>query len=95
MRRKASSGRPSRASGSDGDKEGWVEFLRIARELLDQYAGIRFVHWASYEKTKIKLYMERYPDTDLATAGGSPRQPARPAADHQGGGGTAACRATR
>lgn len=54
--------------GDDGDLEGWVGFLRIARELLDQYPGIPFVHWAPYEKTKIKLYMDRYPETDMATA---------------------------
>jgi len=54
--------------GPEGDREGWNEFLRIARGLLDAYPGIRFVHWASYEKTKINSYIERYPDSDIGTA---------------------------
>lgn len=54
--------------GNEGDEEGWVEFLRIARELLDEHPAIPFVHWAPYEKTKIKQYMDRYPETDLVTA---------------------------
>lgn len=54
--------------GEDGDKQGWEDFLVIARSLLDEHPGIRFVHWASYESDKIEAYMKRYPDTDLDTA---------------------------
>ncbi len=54
--------------GEGGDEAGWIEFLRIARELLDQYTGIHFIHWASYEETKIKQYLDRYPETDAETA---------------------------
>jgi len=61
--------RPAAAGFGDlGDQQGWDEFLRIARELLDRYPGIRFVHWAPYEKTKINSYIERFPNSDLATA---------------------------
>lgn len=52
----------------EGDRQGWETFLAIARSLLDEHPGICFVHWAKYEKNKITLYMERYPDTDLETA---------------------------
>ncbi|MDH4221012.1 MAG: TM0106 family RecB-like putative nuclease, partial [Candidatus Aminicenantes bacterium] len=48
--------------GVDGDRKGWEEFLRIARRIFDEYGDIPFVHWATYEKTKIKTYMERYGD---------------------------------
>ena len=54
--------------GDDGDEQGWSDFLEISRGILDQYPGIRFVHWAPYEKTKIKQYMKRFPDSDLETA---------------------------
>lgn len=54
--------------GEDGDEQGWVEFLDIARRLLDDHPGIKFVHWASYENTKLTKYIERYPHTDIDTA---------------------------
>jgi len=54
--------------GEGGDREGWIEFLRIAKDLVDRFEGIRFVHWASYERSKINSYKLRYPDTDVETA---------------------------
>jgi predicted RecB family nuclease len=48
--------------GVDGDRKGWEEFLRIAGRIFAEYGDIPFVHWATYEKTKIKTYMERYGD---------------------------------
>jgi predicted RecB family nuclease len=54
--------------GEGGDEQGWIDFLEISRQILDEHAGIRFVHWAAYEKTKIKQYMRRFPDSDLETA---------------------------
>lgn len=54
--------------GEGGDEEGWIEFLRTARELLDQYEGIHFVHWASLMKRRRpELYMDRYPNSDVET----------------------------
>ena len=51
------------------------------RALFAEHGDIPFVHWASYERTKINLYLDRYGDRDGIAA---PRQgqPARPAADH-------------
>ena len=49
----------------DGDREAWEEFLRRSARILDQYGeDTPFVHWASYEKTKINLYVEKYGDRD-------------------------------
>jgi predicted RecB family nuclease len=41
--------------GPDGDRAGWTQFLSLAQSLLVAYGDIPFVHWASYEKTNIKL----------------------------------------
>lgn len=46
----------------EGDREGWFQFLRLAKPILNAYPEIPFVHWAHYEPTKIRLYMERYGD---------------------------------
>ena len=50
--------------GSDGDREGWMDFLSEAERLFDRFGDIPFVHWASYEKTKINLYIDRFGDRD-------------------------------
>ena len=50
--------------GRHGDREGWEDFLRQADELFREHGDIPFVHWASYEKTKIDLYLRRYGDRD-------------------------------
>ncbi len=50
--------------GEDGDREGWEDFLAKAQAIFDEYGDLPFVHWASYEKTKINLYIDRYGDTD-------------------------------
>lgn len=49
---------------SDGDQKGWESFLLNCQRILDEYGDIPFVHWHHYEKTKIKLYMERHGDAD-------------------------------
>jgi predicted RecB family nuclease len=48
--------------GPDGDREGWQSFLSLCEEILDHDGDVPFVHWASYEKNKISLYVERYGD---------------------------------
>lgn len=53
--------------GPEGDRDGWFGFLQKAREILDSYGDLPFVHWASYEKAKIDLYASRYGD-DQGTA---------------------------
>ena len=54
--------------GEDGDREGWEEFLATARSILDERPGIRFVHWHSYEKTLINMYVKLYGDDSHGTA---------------------------
>jgi len=48
----------------DGDQEGWESFLLNCQRIFDEYGDIPFVHWHHYEKTKMKLYMERHGDAD-------------------------------
>lgn len=50
--------------GTDGDREGWMEFLRQSAAIFNEYGDIPFVHWHHYEKTKVKLYVDRYGDSD-------------------------------
>jgi predicted RecB family nuclease len=47
-----------------GDREGWEEFLDIAGAILARHGDIPFVHWATYERTKLDMYVERYGDRD-------------------------------
>jgi len=46
----------------DGDQKGSESFLLNCQRILDEYGDIPFVHWHHYEKTKIKLQMERHGD---------------------------------
>ena len=48
--------------GRRGDREGWERFLEQAATIFERHGDIPFVHWASYELTKINLYLERYGD---------------------------------
>jgi predicted RecB family nuclease len=48
--------------GEDGDRTGWKRFLELATQVFTAYGDIRFVHYSHYEKTKIKMYKERYGD---------------------------------
>lgn len=50
--------------GVDGDKECWLGFLAIAKQILETYGDIPFVHWAPYEQTHLRRYVERFGDTD-------------------------------
>ncbi len=50
--------------GQEGDKAGWFSFLGAAREIFKEYGDIKFVHWATYEKTKLSTYLKRYGDMD-------------------------------
>lgn len=50
--------------GRTDDRAAWIGFLRIAERLFQEYGDIPFVHWASYEKTKIRMYVDRYGDPD-------------------------------
>ena len=49
----------------DGDREAWEEFLHRSAQILGQYGqDTPFVHWATYEKTKINLYVDKFGDRD-------------------------------
>jgi len=50
--------------GSDGDREGWLQFLRNCRSIFDMHGDIPFIHWAHYETTKVKSYIQRFGDVD-------------------------------
>lgn len=54
--------------GPDSDSEGWRQFLRNAAQIMKDYGNIPFVHWSSYEKTKVNLYIERHGDPDGTAA---------------------------
>jgi predicted RecB family nuclease len=48
--------------GTDGDREGWNDFLEIARQICETYGDIPWVHWAPYEQTYLRRYAGRYGD---------------------------------
>jgi len=48
--------------GARGDREGWEAFLAEAAAILAEHGDIPFVHWATYERTKIDLYLKRFGD---------------------------------
>lgn len=54
--------------GDEGDRRGWEEFLKQARGLLLAHPSIWFVHWSSYERTRITQYIGRYGDDEHGTA---------------------------
>jgi predicted RecB family nuclease len=54
--------------GPGGDRNGWLGFLELARAVFEQHGDLPFVHWYSYEKTNIELYVERYGDPDGVAA---------------------------
>jgi predicted RecB family nuclease len=49
--------------GPDGDRDGWLAFLSNAKKVFEAHGDVPFVHWASYEKTKLNLYIARYGDS--------------------------------
>ncbi len=53
--------------GEDADEAGWRDFLHAAAKLIKAHGQIRFVHWAPYEKTMIKAYLDRYGDDEHGT----------------------------
>jgi predicted RecB family nuclease len=50
--------------GRDGDRGGWEAFLAEAEAIFEAHGDIPFVHWASYERQKIDLYVSRFRDRD-------------------------------
>ncbi len=61
--------RPALAGfGPQGDREGWFAFLAECESILDEHGDIPFVHWATYERVKIDLYINRYGDPNGTAA---------------------------
>ena len=50
--------------GVDGDKECWLGFLATAKQIFETYGDIPFVHWAPYEQTYLRRYVERFGDAE-------------------------------
>jgi len=50
--------------GSDGDREGWLKFLDNATQIFETYGDIPWVHWAPYEQTYLRRYVERFGDAE-------------------------------
>jgi len=48
--------------GENGDRQGWEKFLSEANKIFEEYSDIPFVHWHHYEKTHLKMYIERFGD---------------------------------
>ena len=48
--------------GADGDREGWIGFLENAKQILETYGDIPWVHWAPYEETYLRRYVGRFGD---------------------------------
>ncbi len=61
--------RPALAGfGPDGDREGWEGFLAQCESIFATHGDLPFVHWATYERVKIDLYLSRYGDSPQSTA---------------------------
>lgn len=50
--------------GSDGDRNGWLAFLASAKRVFEVYGDVPFVHWASYERTYLAKYVQRFGDPE-------------------------------
>ena len=50
--------------GPAGDREGWLSFSANAKRIFEIYGDIPFVHWAPYEQTYLRRYIERFGDPD-------------------------------
>jgi predicted RecB family nuclease len=46
--------------GMKNDRQTWLDFLALVEVYRSQYQDLVLVHYASYERTNIKLYAERY-----------------------------------
>jgi predicted RecB family nuclease len=46
--------------GVEADRRAWEQFLGIAAEIFREHGRIPFIHWADYEKAKIRAYIDRF-----------------------------------
>jgi len=54
--------------GTEGDREGWEEFLAKAKTIFNQYGDLPFVHWHHYERDHLDKYVQRFGDRDGVAA---------------------------
>lgn len=54
--------------GEGGDRAGWEGFVANARSVLAAHGDLPFVHWSTYERTKLDTYVGRYGDLDGVAA---------------------------
>lgn len=52
------------APGTDGDRDGWFDFLEYAGTVFEIYGDMPFVHYSSHERTWVGRYIERYGDPE-------------------------------
>jgi predicted RecB family nuclease len=50
--------------GSDGDRQGWFQFLGNCKKVFAAYGDLPLVHWSGYERGKVKAYTKRYGDPE-------------------------------
>lgn len=48
--------------GTDGDRQGWEDFLTKADAVFAQHGDLPFVHWHHYERAKLDGYLARFGD---------------------------------
>lgn len=54
--------------GTEGDREGWEEFLAKAKTILSRHGDLPFVHWHHYERDHLDKYIQRFGDRDGVAA---------------------------
>lgn len=54
--------------GPDGDEEGWRTFLANAKRIFEIHGDLPWVHWAPYERTYLRRYVERFGDPEGVAA---------------------------
>lgn len=48
----------------DGERTAWFQFLDNANAIFQRLGDIPFIHWHHFERTKMKLYLDRFGDKD-------------------------------
>lgn len=50
--------------GEINDGEGWDRFLDRASRIMTEHGDVPWIHWASYERTQIRAYIQRFGDPE-------------------------------
>ena len=46
--------------GHNGDRQGWLDFLKNCKRVFDLYGDLPFLHWSAYERTYLRKYIQRH-----------------------------------